>query len=698
MRKLFHKINNNYIVSYVNNPMNVFMFALFFLIVSFEVCQIYSVGILSVLYYALFLLFMIGLGVDTIIKKNMRIGIGYYILMLCINISLLVTIITNFSALYNQEIKIHCCIVVIGSLILIVLHCIQMIYFKIIKGGEKITIDKELLVLILTTVMVSVFPNLECVNHSWPRWDTYNYYNAVSVLSVNNIFCGGRQGLVVCGHISSAFALVSLFIKSISGLRLLTAMYLMNLILMGAIIVLLYFIFKKLFPERKYTFWLLCALLGGVSPYILGTMDFINPEKLLLVGCLLFICGIQYNNYVISILGAFFSCNTREYGTVAIALMTAVSLFKAIIRYKKSKEPINIGFYFCIFVMGGLWYIHYGTISWAALAAKSTQKTWPLLDGAFFNTFDFSWLHIIDIFKGEFLTNFSWIFVGILFFAIIKFMILMIREKCNCIRVLFSNLWNYWEIIFGCIGIELVLCTFITYHLYRYYTGVIILIYIVGIALLNYLLVNVKYKQKISNTILCIIAVAFIVQSYYTIDPVMLNNFNLINTGKNSIAVLDIHMQNYNDPGFTEATHYNRQMLYFDESIDQAIAHIYPDDNKIILVSNEFQPKEGISSVSVIEGHGYQWDSPSRWMKFNFENGRRYLDSSSEGAIQFESISEKTDVYSKYLNQDKQVFYIEMPWEQLASSCLKKKYGDHFVLYKTIEHRNWVINVYQFIN
>lgn len=692
---LLNKIKKKYIVPYTNNSQNIYFFGIFFLIISIVICQIYSAGIMSLFYYifsvTLFTIFCI----RSIKAKKLLMHIGYYILIICTEISFFITIASNLFLTSNPTVLIHGYIVAIVNFFLILLQCIQLLYHCITHRREQHILNKEFICVFIIACMVSILFSVECMN-TWCRWDSYNYYNAVYNLSIDNFFQNGINGLAVCGHISTAFALYSMVIHRMTGLDLLNAMYFGNIILMIIDIILFYYIFKKLIPAKKFLFYILCALLCGFSPYVLGMIYDISPELLLLTGILLFICGNLYEQFTLCLIAVFVMCNTKEVGVVISALMVATSLVKSVFCYYREKKLINVGYYLCSMVLGILWLIHYRQVNWAAIM-REKKDILLLLDGTPISDFHFSPLYIMDVLKGEFLTNFSWLFLLVFCLAVIKILVLLFHYHGVFWKKIICGLWNYWEIVAGFVGYQIVTCLFVTYHLYRYYIPFIAFIYIIGVGLINYLIGEKRHQEKICNIVLCIIAILFFIQSHYTIDFVMLKEFGVFDTGNGKVAALDMHMIDYYDPGFTDAALYNRQIMYFDKAFDKSLSLLNPDNDTAVLISNEFVAKKDLGSGYTIRGFGYKNRNPVRWIKFDTDKKRRYLEETPENELKLNFISEKTDVKTYYLEKNERVFYIEMPWEKLASHYLKEEYKDSFVLYGTVKYRGWVLNVYQFI-
>ena len=466
---------------------------------------------------------------------------------------------------------------------------------------------------------------------------------------------------------------------------------------MFASVLLFFFILNRLLPNRNYLFYSLGALLCGCSPYLLGTIHVVNPEKLLLVGILLFIYGILKKNAFVCLIAAFITCNTKETGVPVIAIMTTVSLIKSIFCYFKKRKTINVVYYLSILLIGILWLFHHNMVDWGELIKTDVQRTYPLLDGAPFNEFSFSLLNIVDTLKGEFLTNFSWLFLILGCVAFSKYMIELKRNKKhrNILVKLIIQLWDYWEMIVGFIAFELVMCLYVTYHFYRYYTPIIAFLYTIGIVSLDYLIGRNKQKTSVCCICLGFIFILLTIQSYYTIDPVMINVFDTFDTGYGKLAALDVHMQNFNDPAFQDTVNYNRQTLYFDKALDKCFASIEPDDDTVILVSDEFWTKDGLWSLYTIWGYGFQYSDPVRWGKFNSEKGFRYLDESTEHIVQLEYVGKDTDIQTIYPEQNKRIFYIEMPWYDLTLDNFKVRYKDYISLYDAIRYRDYILNVYQ---
>ena len=664
--------------------------SLFFQMLSYGVCQILGVGILSVIFFGIATLLAIFQSLF-IIKTKMCTMTSTKQTNLFFSIILELMLAVTFGANLNAEFILHILYISVSYYFVIVFQLIQLI-LCIREKKLYIRLTRYHCIFLFLFAFLSFFMNIECLNN-WPRWDTYSYYYLVDNLSLNNLFFSGKDGLVVAGHISGAFAFWNIICDTLLPFGLLNSMYVANFILQFLDAVLFYNIIKELLPDHKKSYYLIVTIACTMSPYIFGTSFVVNPEKLLLTSVLLFIYGILKKNSIFSLVGAFVACNSKEIGVVIIAFMTAGCLLKDIYSARKnhSTKHLNLMYYICILVIGMLWIAQYRNVNWAEEVKKDIQITYPLLDGARFNSFSFSMLHIGDTLKGEFLTNFTWIFGVIIILGITKYIICPIRKK---ITLKFAGIINNPLLLFilGFIGSQLITLLFVTYHFYRYYTVNIAFIYPIGFIALDFLLSDYKLKEILSQEIAGILGVLLMIQCYTTIDIISICMLPQISTGISTLTSLPVHMQGFNDPGFLDTVNYNRQILYFDKAFDKALCSIEPSSDTKILLSDEYFLKNGLGSLYSIWGFGYQYALPPRYSKFDLQRGYRYLETTKENQIDPDYITGEFDMkdYTDYA----EIYYISMPWEDKTISKLINKYPK-IQTYGTIHYKQWVLKIYK---
>lgn len=678
-----------YMLSHIEEDILLFL-SLFFQMLSYGICQILGAGLLSIFIFGIAILLAL-LQSLFIIKNRMFSMSNSMKTNLFFSIILELVLAVTFGANLNAKFVSHILYISISYYLVIVFQLIQLM-ICIRKNCLYINLTRYHIFFIFVFFFLSFIMNLECLNN-WPRWDTYTYYFLIDNLSLNNLFLSGKEGMVVAGHISGVFALYNIICDTILPVDLLNSMYVANFILQFIDAILFYNIIKRLVPDHERSFYLIATVACTMSPYIFGTSFVVNPEKLLMTSVLLFIYGILAKNNIISLVGAFIACNSKEIGVVIIAFMTAGCLLKDICVAKRNGniKKLNLVYYICILAVGVLWITQFRSVNWAEEIKNDIQVTYPLLDGAPFNSFSFSILHIGDTLKGEFLTNFTWIFVALIFLGMIKYVLYLIHKR-NVLR--FSDIINkpIFILTLGFIGGELITLLFVTYHFYRYYTVNIAFVYLIGLIALDFLLRDYKLKEIFSKEIAGILAILLMIQCYTTIDIVSIYMLPQISTGTSTIVALPTHMQGFNDPGFTDAANYNRQIIYFDKAFDKALCSIVPSNDTKILLSDEYFLKNGLGSLYSIWGFGYQYVLPPRYGKFDLQKGYRYLETTKENQIDPDYITAEFDMedYADY----NEIYYISMPWGDETISKLINKYPK-IQLFDIIYYKQWVLKIYK---
>lgn len=594
----------------------------------------------------------------------------------------------------------HKVLILAGGLIAAVVAQVTQLFLVRSKWTLSKARALEILLVGALCVVFGFLLNIECFN-LWQRGDNYSYFHLLENLSVQNIFWGKENGLMVGSHYSSAYALWSLFFRVIPGITHLNALYLSNMVLLAVDMVLFYQLFKRLLPGKSLWKYALYAVIGTCTPWIFGSAADINPEHLMITGILLILYAVFTRNALLSVFGIFMACNARELGApVAAVIVFMQGIYEVSALVKKREKPRGASwvYYPACLSMGLLWLVQMRSSSWAN-GTRTANTELRVTDGALFDRFTFSPVHIGDSLLGNLVGNFHWVFTGLILVAVFLYVIRCLRKKNPFSHNSEFPVKDYVTIAVALLAYVAITCAYVTFVLPRYYTLTGVFLTLLGICSLEYLLSWLRGGQKVVSV--CtegVLAVLLIAQSYTTIDPVSKLIYPTMNTGNAVVYSSPQHTNLDVEPYFDARAHYNRQCMYYSKALDKAYAAIDADsgiDNVKILCSSEYVGRKGVFfSLYEIWGYGYAYVDPPMYGQWDREGGYRYLSyEQPEHSIDPVYVGGDADL-SQFTNSAEHVYYIEMPWWDTVIGQLRERYPS-ITPFQTIEYRGWVLNIYQ---
>lgn len=541
----------------------------------------------------------------------------------------------------------------------------------------------------------------------WFRWDELAYYIPMRGLSISNLFEPGRLGLVSGGHPESAYVLSVLIIQSVSGSSVLDAMYISNIVATVLAFILCVMLFKAIFPSRHELVYLCIGGLFVCNPYILGSVDKLNPEHLCVASMLLFLVGVARKNDILCLIGCFGVCNTRENAALVIAVVILAQYVIEVFDSFRAGSPhdyekrgfqrVRLAFknvdylhYGTLLIIGVLWLLVYLNIDWVEHMQQSSSHEYYYIDGTRFFGVAISPLFILNQFKAIFLSNFTWVYAIAIVLCIAIQRHLNKGEngrQSNMQRKVCSLL------VVGCICAIGVQSVFITYHNYRYFT--LSVAFVLLICLYFILLLALRHSVRLKHCMICALIIGLLPlgQCFRTIDPVMLAIFPSFSTGDSRLVTSPWYISGYPDNDrLLQSARYNFQVSYFDDALDMAYSKMDLDNTKI-LIYDGYSWGDRSNTFGTIYGFGYyNYGLYSSW---NEAAKKRELNGTKEDNVDPVVVSSVSDI-EKYVGKFDHVYYIEFPWgDDLAKefNSMSSVSIDHV---DTVEYGGWVLQLYEF--
>lgn len=502
---------------------------------------------------------------------------------------------------------------------------------KTINVLTIIDIIKKNIVLILICGIFTLlfFPNYNV----WQMIDSHTYYNAVVEEAGKwNFDILGMNHLLMGGHTAYAFAIllhIGELLCPYYGYGQTTIKLLMSIIT----IVLFYKICYKLWGEKNKLYILLLTGIFAFSPLFLGISYLTSTDFPLLCFMTTFVFSYIYENRALKWISVLAVCFSKEIGIIIVfgfymgeflyTLIenkdTSFSLKKIVSNlfdYKRLQEYSAVFCYAFILLFGSAGWIKnlHRMFETSDAVEMATEKT-------------YIWWHypIYKIFESFFM-NFYWIIFPVIILCIVARKVYQrknkdlegIAETGMQKNVLLPICSAY---IFFCVcGIA-----YFTYIHYRY----IQLQQLFYVLLLGFFVLNICPDIKwLRKSLLILVGLLFLIESYITVDPVTyfffdhldIGNGQVVSTRKYWYIITDEESGDgyYWEPDrkvinqfyLAEGTEYNRETLGLQRMLERAIEAIDYNENKMIILDNFGGWMENTNGqlFGVMSCNGYWWD------------------------------------------------------------------------------------------
>lgn len=592
-------------------------------------------------------------------------------------------------------------VLVLGVMSVIISSVIEILYlYRLIRE----IMEKRHWVLFFSMTGIGVFFVLLTlpIFNMWVRWDSYAYLYDFYKLSPLGIF--SHEGMHVAQHLTSAYGLLAVALQAVVNADMRIVLCLLNVIFMFGDMFFLYLLFREYVPDSKPRVSLLFAVAFSLSPYIFGMTSSFSLEAFMTFALLMLLYADKADNEFLLILGAFMLCNSKENGVVITCGLMLARIAGSVVQYYKRKygfrrkhkfrwkefwpalKTANIPICIAVLTIGVLWLTEFSQGNWMA----TNDGRMYTVDGSTFNSVDFSMIYIFSKLTTLLLANFNWLVLGIIAVAVIRYYVTTRKKTRNTKEICNAYIVPLSVLIFG----GAFSLFFITYNHFRYWTPLLVVIY-----LFCYIVIcNLVQKSSLQMAGAIVLGALLCGQCYMTIDPVMLLAFEKIDTGTIPIVSTADSVIGRTEPVFVDSCSYNHQIMFFDEALDELFETLDLDDNTaVVMTGSLYCPTVGgsIDSLHMLGGCGYDCMDVPRYVAWNPEKGRRELSMESPDAINMFYYKKRTSLISLLKNRYKDVYYVEIPW---AGSNEINKLSDVYEVQQRIEvdHKGWKLVAYKF--
>ena len=538
----------------------------------------------------------------------------------------------------------------------------------------------SLVCLLLILLNVEIFD-------AWIRWDSFDYYYYVQDLSFEKIT--DLEELRLANHAAYGASLLYLLCNGLFGNPTLS-LYGVNLALLVVGTVLFYQFTKALLPSRHPILHTLITCVYAFSPFTHGLVYSLSLETFLAFGILLFFWADVKKLPVLQTVAALLICFSKETGAAVLAIVMVVKLLFAFFDKQKKGQPIlrRLPLSLAIPVLGYglLWLYDLLSFNWISSNNMSIDTEFE----SSFNAFDLNSVYIKDRLTSLLFSNFTWL---ILLVIAVGFAVGALRNRTPSSR---EKRILLIELLTALAAILLPTLLFVTYNHIRYGSVFALTLLLLLPEALDRLLGNLHLRAALAGTL----AALCLMQCYLTVDPLMRGIFPSINKGNGSIVYTKNNVLKDGDKmnSISVNAQYNREILYFDEALDELLREIHSSDESICLVfSGEYRaPSVGsfVYTEYLILGFGYPHLNDPFYISLDEQTGERYLSRNDEDAVDIVYATSAIGLALALPRYDRMV-YVQLAFrdEGYEKNFLK---GHHYQEIASVEHRGWMMTAFEF--
>ncbi len=513
---------------------------------------------------------------------------------------------------------------------------------------------------ILLVCLVFVLLSVEVID-SWLIWDARQYFecwnNSGDIQGISESFHAdsGVYDLFLMGHVSLGYSLwmilFQLFSKGSASAQV------ADIVLAVLSIFAYYQILRKLIGEKYSNNVIAVAVVPyAFSPFVLGLVGNINLDSATMYFALVFIACSLYHYECLELLFATCFCFTKEPAVLYYIGYVVAKIICEYVEENPFRVPSLLRFGFSnvksyIYALPVFW--------WVIMYLLAPGGGWESSGIGFFG-FDYDL--IVTKLKQMFLLNFNYLLWGSIALGISAICMKKIKVK--------KQLWI--EIVPICaMGVVIVFfgCVYVTYVLPRYIVPLIPIMYLVAT-------VFIANMKKIFMRWNIVLAAALLIQSFYVIDPVMWCVFSSMSLGTAKVYGMGLH----NAMEFNDYMVYNRQYMYWSETLSEILKESGYNGNMVIVVGNRYK--------TFGDNGGTLWNS--RLQKFEYASAEN-IESPEQYVVE---VCNDFDVintwWGNYQARYDQILYIIPHWSSVnADFVLDEMIPKQVLKSGVVEHKGY---------
>ncbi len=438
------------------------------------------------------------------------------------------------------------------------------------------TFLKEKVFLIMLLVVIPVL-SLDS-NMAQFKWDGLLYYNAVKearLFSISNV--------AICGHISMCPGVIYRLFASLFG-DVVYGMIFANIAVFDATIVAFYRLVELIIPKRNKSEYVLATACFSFSPFLLGMVNYFSTDWFSVCISVILLYFILSKRWIWATISACMFCMTKEPALIAY---TGLCLGLCIVDIYHEKDLKN-GI-FRIFTTAGYYFLLIPYVLWI-ITYKILGK-WQGGNGGF----AFSPDYIARKLKVFLIFNFNWLIVAIILISLIA--LIMRHQLRECV---------WWLIPTVCSNAFLLLFNIMynTANHARYIDSFISINLVLAVCMSMKAIQGLRKRVALYS----ILALISLLACFTSIDPVTKLFMGSIKVGEFSLFSTDSLY-------YGDSSIYNKQILWMERPISQAIADSFSDDSAIVMAIGDgsVYSFDGMSEMISMTGDIHKdtqfWDS-----------------------------------------------------------------------------------------
>lgn len=465
-----------------------------------------------------------------------------------------------------------------------------------------------------------------------PSFDASLYYGSfVKAISCFRIDLLSFIGAFVCWKWAHGLALLIAPIEFFMPGNII-GVYISNMVITAVTIVCLYWLIKNIYSSISNTIATLCCAVFMFSPYVLGLFTYLCMDWHLIFFMVWLLCSVKKkNNLMISFCG-FLLAFTKITGLVFYVFLLFMqglfemfenngdTLWKKIAcwwNWKKVLLWVSPVFAFLISLLYG---DHLTIQNFYGASDTSSMIEWG------------NFTRIYITFIQTFVYGFRWLF----FIGIVVSIVIFLIKRSKLDKIITKeNTIFLVSIAIAYMGVFAMLCIHNGDAECPRYTAIFTLLYALS---LPFVLLVVFKKEYIRNVVIGAIAILLMIQTYWTIDPSILQSAQFIDTGKiqlHKLASLKDERLSMNlgtnyGPGhhiLCDLYAYNIQYNYYSDLLDKLLEKINPTEKDTFYVLDLFEYEIHLSG-SANRNYKIYWNPRQKKRTYD-EKNNIYLDSKS---------------------------------------------------------------------
>ena len=557
------------------------------------------------------------------------------------------------------------------SLILLLFFCLiaiaEAVFFARFVGFSRPRLPdwkKQLPYWILGALLIALSAG---TLSAWLRWDSMAYYTVLG--GKNPISLIRARTMRLADHASYAATLVYVFVNMLTGAPLLGA-HLIALMQLLCGTFFFYRIVRRVFPEWSRWSLLAATAIFAFSPFTFGIVYTVNLEQFLLFGFVMFFFARAEQLPMVEVAAAILICFSKETGAPMLAATVAALMLCSFLSRREwsrrgALRACNLGVNLPILGVGLCWLFDLRFFSWSEGNAGSSYTVEEAVQQVerpvAFNAFGYNELYFDEKMLTANVMNFNWLFLLLIALGAVFALIYWKRDRITPARadLLVGSLAAY--------GVAMTVgLLFITHNHARYNLITGVLLYFPAMEAMH----RIGRKNAVRTALAACTAALLLVQSYRTVDPLMLAKFPRAEKGHGRIVYTENRViarqggdTRYAPFVLSDNALYNREIYDMDRALDRAFGACEIDGDTCFVFSSELQTNyvgANVSAEYILLGWGFSGITPDR-VCWDADKQARVFTQEDLPEMHVAFVASEQEL-SAVMEQYARVYYVQMPY------------------------------------